>query len=158
MQNKLEVIKQKCIEANPSIMELGFGCEIEKDGEIYKLAVETDLSLFSKTTENFWFCVSSKGQAVSLEKNVRTTILGRPIRLADVLLAIREKNKENWLWQKWLDGSHQAKKSIVSLIDYDGWNLLKDNLTDQSQETIDFLSNLLKENKMRNNYPQENHN
>lgn len=72
----------------------------------------------------------------------------RPIRLADCLLAIKEKvGGEAGIYQKWLDGSYQAKKSIVGFIFGDQmhcWNLRKDSLEEQDEDTITFIADLLK--------------
>lgn len=72
-------------------------------------------------------------------------ILGRPIRLADVLLAIDKKyiNSSS-------NNHFRSKFEIINASYEDGsfkhdayWNLRNDSLTEQSPETIEFISNLL---------------
>jgi hypothetical protein len=46
-------IKAKLQELCPDVMELKFGCEIEKDGEVFKLAMETVEGVFENTLEGF---------------------------------------------------------------------------------------------------------
>jgi len=37
MKDKIEDIRKKCIEANPSILDLKFGCGFKVDGKKYKI-------------------------------------------------------------------------------------------------------------------------
>ena len=71
----------------------------------------------------------------------------RPVRLADVLLAINYyeevvKNKNSWFDEP----SNIIGGELILYITEAGrmiWNLRKDNLTEQSDETLEFLYNLL---------------
>jgi len=96
--NKKELVQKKIRELNPELMELSFGCEIEKDGEIYSLAVAEDKGVFEKTLEGYWMCVNKEGQAVSLEKGVREIIIGHPIQPHHILIALGDKVTKT-VWQ-----------------------------------------------------------
>ena len=73
-------------------------------------------------------------------------IIGRDIRLADILLAMGETdyifavNKKSELWAMTYDGNGYGKSQSF-------WNLLKDNLADQSEECINFIHGVLIKNK-----------
>lgn len=114
--NKLQFIREKCIEANPEIVELEFGCEVkEKDsGEQFFIADRDDMDLMPDAYE----------------------IIGRPIRLADVLLAIPFKANMGI----YADGTF-IKRSAGDT-GYE-WNLKDNNLEKQSKKTIDFIYNIL---------------
>jgi hypothetical protein len=115
-QEKIESIRQACIKANPKIVE--HRCEgCNKFYAEYvngcphcwrdELSSEENLKLFPK-------------------RGVRPVI--RPIRLADVLLAIEHSTDDI---------------SILYEFIYHRWNLRADDLTQQSEETITFFYDLL---------------
>lgn len=137
---KIETIRQACIKANPEIVELKFGCEVEtlnwgkvtitQNGDDYVEYILPDGTRGDEDTQIYF------------EKEIQN-ILGRPIRLADVLLAMEGKisndslslhsgGYRDFLW-------YQDEKIQINF-----WNLLKDSLSDQSEETINFLYQLLK--------------
>jgi hypothetical protein len=89
---KLEYIKQKCIEANPEIMELKFGCDIKVNltngGGVEATFVgfrNPDIIYFS------WAKFHKNKESVQTELLNRIKVMGRPIQLADVLMAIGER-------------------------------------------------------------------
>lgn len=93
-----------------------------------------DTSEYGNGDDLHQFVYFGKGGYVS--KNIDDIkILGREIRLADVLLAMKSLKERKWTDQAWL---------ITGSKDDCNWNLLKDSLTDQSEETIEFLYELLK--------------
>lgn len=71
---------------------------------------------------------------------------GRPIRLADVLLAVR-KNRPHSFGAASVSNQaiyeEQRRNEIIKLVAF--WNLLDDNLDHQSEETKQFLIDLLVE-------------
>jgi len=181
-QDKIEYIRQACIKANPSIKDLVFGCEIidknntEKMHFIY-LAENKVYGHHGKDClgDSIWWSIlpvtgdmsasllvrgcTSKTKDIDMS---RFEIIGREIRLADVLLAIGD-NKKNWRKENWFtwvfpfsDGlngfagfkAYSHKGGFAMLTNKEnvpvGWNLLKDSLSDQSDETIEFIFNLLK--------------
>jgi hypothetical protein len=164
---KLQFIREKCIESNPEIVELKFGCEgmwhfpaseNTKGGVIKAVILEKmkigAIHIF--TEENKKRSNLTWRTATILPSDFRE-IIGRTIRLADVLFTIKHKEikqeKEMQRKVNELGGSpgikyplfYQAMMTITKYeLDKGGfWNLLKDDLTLQSEETIDFIYNLL---------------
>jgi hypothetical protein len=138
MTHKLDTIRRKCIEANPEIVELRFGCKLRHDsGDMYTV-VRKERGDWIKTLE------LGDDDSVMLKF---CEILGRPIRLADVLLAMRVEHSEysvssagyfeEWSLNQPPDVFHLTANSSAR------WNLVEDDLTKQSEQTIDFLYELL---------------
>lgn len=127
IQQQLELIRQKCIEVNPEILKLTFGCQIKERGSIY-IDKYIDTGADKETGQDIyhtWYYPD--GHFAEWE------VVGRPIRLADVLLA------------------HQAIKYETAMTKYyqiasvvEKWNLHKDDLTEQSDECVKFIADLLK--------------
>jgi len=128
----LEKIRAKCIEVNPEIVELKFGCEIALKGVRKHFYLSGDsngshhlaIGGVEIPLSNKWFVDNCK-------------IIGRPIRLADVLLAIGA-----------IDGVHAtvSTKGQIDVHPFNGdtvWNLRKDSAEDQSPECIAFISSIL---------------
>lgn len=132
MKEKIEAIRQKCIEANPSILDLVFGCEIDIGGVNWVLLKKDGemriIYLLRRDTCFIWQITETELELLRLVKNI-----GRPIRLADVLvMAGRE-------WELVNNGT--MPQQIIKIIYL--WNLHTDDLTKQSPETIDFLFSIL---------------
>ena len=136
MNDKIKIIREACIKANPEIVELKFGCEVKKDGEVYTVTIVKDTGTFKNTLEDYLLCVSKSGQAAALEKWVRIEIIGRPIRLPDILLVIPEKFGWAVMGKKYCFFSENG----TPICD---WNLKDDNLEHQSPETIKFINDIL---------------
>lgn len=144
---KLEQIRQACINANDDILKLQFGCDTS-----FGIFIGT-ISVKQKTVHRFMRKGDYHGNDVShaLSKERGFKILGRPCRLADVLVAIRES--KSWGIVKHPADQTDEELNIVlkgrsdllgRLIQSDcGWNLLKDDVTLQSQPTIDFIHSIL---------------
>ncbi len=135
--NKLEKIKEVIIKANPSIMELKFGCEVLLDDK-------------EKCTIGFWNPVYSGWSSDigdEIEKEEIKQILGRPIQLADVLMAIEKKCK-NELYHIGTDGVIGVPLPINPMTTFVEcvWDLSK-NLDNQKPEVIDLLFELLVKDK-----------
>ncbi len=159
-KEQIEFIRQKCIEANPEIMELKFGCRLKDkvDGEEYLfvdwhfntcptvLPVEA-IGKNPFEDECAWQDTIFSMGSVTNEKikhplgNNESTyeIIGRPIRLADVLILLQDS--KNLKWREVGIGDPRLLTPIL-LTSY--WDLFKDDLTLQSPETIEFIFNLLK--------------
>lgn len=123
-------LKKKIQEANPEIMELKFGCEVEDFSGVWKVI---------KIAHNGVLAWNGAG----VHYIYKYKILGRPIRLADVLLAMDAKSNTP-------EGLHfpeenQVQTPALYIIGdvINRWNLKDDNLDNQSQECKDFLINLL---------------
>ena len=147
--SKLEKIRQACIVANSEIVELKFGCILERNA----LFVFPKYAFFLKKEAGF-----NKFRYISMDKDLDTKhgiyaesdldkweITGRPITLADVFMAINEKvsitkaggelqDERNVLinWYLHPDGG----------VDEPLWNLSLP-LSGQSEETLDFLHKVL---------------
>lgn len=134
--SKIDFIRQACIKANPSILNLEFGCEIE----IEKFGVGKYLG----TTNDFptgWF---SLNQEIYPLIGHKYKILGRPIRLADVLVAIGKDAEKSTDFDLYSDRLNIGHYDEVGYYTHCRWNLLSDDLTKQSQECVEFIYNLLK--------------
>lgn len=161
-QEKLGAIREACVAANPSIMALDLGCEIWHRNEYLENGVvitppgvrcakhkrfqETcyEEERGCKMVECFdaRFGYDEDGfftlQVDLSEDDYK--VLGRPIRLVDVLLAMRGLNyisidPSGDFWQT----STRGRSHLVA-----NWNLRADSLEDQSPETISFIHSLLK--------------
>ena len=127
-QKKISYIRERCIEANPSIKDLVFGCEV-------RYYMDSSMIFCTPANEDDYVtAVCAKSNTLQKIEDIEDCeIIDRPIRLADVLnlpdsFTDKYSNKENkeLLWKLCAN-----------------WNLLQDDLTLQSQETIDFLYSLL---------------
>lgn len=137
----IELIRQKCIKSNPDILKLEFGCKTKHGIYCGEDTVQGEYFFFLPDM------VGSEDQAFQCEDFSRgSDIIGRDIRLADVLYAIDQEflvDSSGRGWEamcslvvpRFIEGVHQKKPQ---------WNLLKDRLEDQSEECIDFIYNLLK--------------
>lgn len=160
-QEQLIELKEVIIKANPEIKELKFGCRIENvkvysdittrmegypDGIIIK-----DL----RDPDHLYLSVDSGDQQeylIRADEKCEFEIIGRDIRLADVLLAMNA-DKEN-IWGYYLD----LNGKLVEEYEYEfgmelnptnfQWNLKDDNLDNQSEETKEFLYELLVNKKV----------
>lgn len=128
---KISAIREACCAANPEIKELKFGCEGIEDGKKF---VNLGDGSWQMKDKEFWGFSS-----VSPEK-----ILGRPIRLTDVLLAIDAKGDPRGNYVKVNGRLGGAWGEYIKEI---SWNLRKDSIDDQDEVTISFLYEVLVGNK-----------
>lgn len=139
MKENLQKIKDACIKANPEIMELKFGCEV-----LMQYSAETQI-INTPKNEGKWFGITNYETAFNPEEVKE--ILGRPIRLADVLLAIHAKAPENKTRITLeSDGQFIQRLDNGSFTEpwaRSNWNLKDDNLEHQSEECINFIAELL---------------
>jgi len=129
-----EIITKACIVANPEIVELKFGCAVmvsDKYGE------RLDIIGSFKPIEEM-------GELAN--KKIIETI-GRPIRLADVLLAIGKSYDHRARgYRVRMNGEAEFEvmgKAIDTPQGWFGWNL-KETLENQSEPTKKFVAELLK--------------
>lgn len=78
-------------------------------------------------------CIAANPEIVQPVYDGANTYIDRPIHLADVLLAMDER----------LDTPFFPDANEWELFLFHKWNLHKDTLTDQSDETLSFLAKLL---------------
>lgn len=135
----LQQLKSVIQAANPSILELKFGCELQHADRLlyvlYPLGSDIYCTYREQKTGRPALWMLTKFQR---EYDRTFQILGRPIRIADVLLAIDKR-------------LNYAVNQLGSFIDLENkemdveatWDLVNDSLDAQSPETIQFLINLL---------------
>jgi hypothetical protein len=152
-----EKLKSIIQAANPEIMELKFGCEFEfpnsgnkmerwivtsSYGSVDMLDNHQSISIYARRIDDVHSDIFSWDSPEDFEETGQTfydfaKILGRPIRLADILLAIDKR----------YDGNHFATAASNGWLHFEGirgfWNLKDDNLDHQSEETKQFLIELL---------------
>lgn len=159
MENKLKTIRQACIEANPSIMAIIEGCKIKVmdfgTGEYSGHWTNAKAPIHHESSGYYvqrhgmgWDGHYSEAHCVyeyhdgKKKENPDVEILGRPIRLADVLLAIKKTDRAISVYEDGMFIDHSKNEMAMNTRFY--WNLLKDRLEDQSDETLTFLAELLK--------------
>lgn len=133
IHEKKQLVKEAIIKAVPGILDLKLGCEVITNEEpwIFCMVVTPpegkDIRLAYQYDENGIYadCHFSKNKIVE--------IIGRPITLADVLIAIVEKYSIS-----------ERDFYILELIENHGkcWDLSQD-FDHQSEETYNFLWSLL---------------
>ncbi len=131
-------LKNKIVEAVPEIMELKFGCRVLLEDDVV------------------WTIYESMGDSVGVihnherrcpSKNQITKIIGRPITLADVLLALEKTHghiAEHLITSSGRFGVISGEDRETGAIHQFScsWDLTKD-LDDQSDATKQFLYDLL---------------
>lgn len=137
-------IRKACVLSNPDILKLEFGCDVEYK-PLRELRIPDRYGKYigdgrGKDSVNIWFngaeTGSQKPYTVFL-KGKDIEILGRKIGLADALLVSRFGWARNRKTRNIELGQDCAE--VISL-----WNLEKDDLTLQSDQTLSFLHSLLK--------------
>lgn len=150
-QEKINLIREKCIVANRDITKLEFGCEVVAESSLVKNSYWHAVLIAPNMGIGHWTCRAWQDAFPNIEKlqtfkekNFKQ-ILGRPIRLADVIHTIM-CNHETDNINLFAD---------IGEIEFDDiwrkktakWNLLKDDLRLQSEETRSFLAGLLADKK-----------
>lgn len=150
-EHNIAKIKAACVKANQSIMDLKFGCEVEEKpafgsgfrGYTYNGGKVFPYSGLRANTGDYLFLID--GGMCHVKESELTSwhkILGRKLTLADVLLALSKKAKEE-------DEMHKTSVRLVSLLQrgfgevVGYWILDDDDLTHQTDETLEFIANLL---------------
>lgn len=134
-QEQINFIKQKSVEANPDIKKLEFGCSINRPYNMYRYGG----IIIGEDNGSYYVMYDSISQEIITMHDIQDDeILGRDIRLADILYAINTHGISNN--EFWHDNTTEFYISKMAL----KWNLLKDNLNDQSDECVEFIYNLLK--------------
>ncbi len=135
-KEKIAEIRRICIASNSEIVELKFGCLVKTKESprpqlvAYKYPLSPDGSQTVRTEYNESIVVT------------QDEIIGRDIRIADVLLATGWKFNINYC-----DVDIMGSEGVCLYDLLSEWNLLKDSLEDQSEECISFLHGLLADEK-----------
>lgn len=137
----IKSITEKCVEANPGIMELKFGCRVIYNKNPW-IVVGEDATHFSMA-DNFSRCAMRK-----TEKYL--TILGREPTLSDVLMTLDHLGKliridtEGFFYTWEIEDAREGKRYCNSSIHWD----LKQNLSGQTLECLTFIHSLLGNGKL----------
>lgn len=157
---KYQAVREAVIAANPEIMELKFGCRVEaiygllsnSKGMICEgdpnegIVISHDFSLFDcyRTTQH-----REIDTALIFHEKEKFKILGRPIRLADVMIALAQivlpddeflcVFPEGFICHK-REASDDNNEYVIKNA---RWIFRQDDLSLQSPETIDFLHSVL---------------
>jgi hypothetical protein len=138
---QLEAVRAACIRANPEITELKFGCEVLRRSET-TYHVINPLGWGANDRKCWLNSVPFGDMPIELEKDLvqnggEFEIVGRAIRLADVLLAIGKDGRVEY--------AMAAHDGLQIRVGYDAvyWNLRKDDLAEQSDECVAHLAHLL---------------
>lgn len=135
MTTNLEKIIQACTKANPEIMELKFGCKFKRTGtNSVFIFVHRDGENY-RTNEGSSFTKWKWNQIKSGYE-----ILGREIRLADVLLAM---GHEIYIYKLSNKAHFSSTVKDIRCNYFNSWDLLHDNLELQSPQTLQFIAELL---------------
>lgn len=128
-QKLIAKIREKVIKACPDIIELKFGCKIKnKNGALDTIVTYSNYGNFT--------VVGSR--ICSIESDI-AEIIGSPIGIAEILRTIENNTIGSFTFS--------ISNSLFSI--RNGrylciWNLAKDNLENQSLDTLEFLWELLK--------------
>lgn len=136
MTTKLDEVRAAIIKAVPEIVELKFGCELKTSKGFYVTLIghKDDWYTWKRHEDGLISAGDDAGDADGLPE----LIIGRPIRLADVLVAIDEKCPS-----KYFVNSNGAFIRIDTKWRMVAWKLWSDSLENQSDECIDFIHSLL---------------
>lgn len=147
---KLKEVIQKAV---PSILELKFGCRLldethqffgQPDPVVCVIADEWANEEYESHWIDYYREHSCKFTNAEIRQKFK--ILGRPIRLADVLHAVSDAYHTRILRE---DLEHKSLWEWAGEISCKYWNLLDDNLDNQSDECINFLTDLLLNNQQK---------
>lgn len=143
----IKAIREACIEANPEIQEIKFGCEVWI-GEKRRAVWDVEHRVMEKG--------DGMMKVIRVERYGSTeffpgeyTVIGRPVGVADVLAAIGSQGKEDLFlrhdglflkWEKFTEGG-SGHHGVVST--YVQWKLHTDRLEAQSEKCLKFLASLL---------------
>lgn len=142
-KDKYQKLKKVIQEANPEIMELKFGCNAIWDNS---LGDDIPCTIIEKSYKNYWVIglKSSEGDSLiirSVKRREIKEILGREIRLADVLIALDKVRNihiavgtPGWLYNV---------EILVLQSREETWDLLQNNLDLQSDRLKQGLIDLL---------------
>jgi len=117
-QEKLERIRRACIEANPSILNLKFGCEVRFDDDEYgergQYGKVCEWGDVTTGTIKLWCGLS---RYVDVDRGKITEVIGRKIGIADILslLVFMSLKSDRKIW-------NVNEKTLYILTIYDLFN------------------------------------
>lgn len=151
-KNKYKQLEKVIQDANPEIMELKFGCELLRktlrDGwqSIYYVLTTAGQG---RPEGHIWISSIPFGSMVidmtkdEISNGGEFEIIGRPIRLSDVIVALSKQSKGYFFTQDGdiPDEEYTIKRETLRVLYH--WNCEDDNLSHQTEETISFLHAIL---------------
>ena len=132
----------KIKEAVPSIMRLGFGCEVEytEQTQPRPLTVYENNRIVGKVVWIESKDVKMPYRKIKVDSTITTIkdikIIGRTITLADVLLTVKNTDAEFYF-----KNDVSARSGTEKIVDR--WNLKNNDITQQPQILIDLLEKIL---------------
>ena len=145
--SNLQKIREACIKANSEIVELKFGCEVVRksgtDAVGRKARSEGKEGIIVSMYENFVGVLWYGNENISQEFSENLEIIGRPIHLADVLLAIAHSIPAPIEITEFQVGDRfkEFDDKVWSVVKR--WEWKDDNLENQSEPTKQFIADLL---------------
>lgn len=139
IQEKLQQIIDKCIEANPAILDLKFGCEVWCSYWSYEATKETIVGIHENGTDD-------KGYYCALRKDYTHAkyfieIIGRTITLSDIILTyLRQSEAPLKAIQDVGNDTSLLQSDVLNIVAF--WNKKEDDLEKQSEETKELIYNL----------------
>lgn len=140
--SNLETIRVACIKADPSILDLEFGCEVKLKRNLHT-RFKGERGMIAGTPEGYAIAFENGHLMMTEDGEDDIEVLGRPIRLADVLLAIGST-------EYGIDATGHFLKDFCEKSAWDDkgeipfkWNLKQDDLEKQSKECLAFIASLL---------------
>jgi len=124
-------------EANPELMELSFGCEVTFEGSVGMPHINHSATVL-KTNASGTIEIYTGFPPKSVNKE-ELEILGHPITLEHVLVALKAKSKAEYSNRPTIE-LKDYKHAYTELLCF--WQLTKP-LSGQSEETINFLLEIL---------------
>lgn len=142
----IAAIRTACIKANPEITSMKFACEVRvlEDQHFHyymyrapfvATVVEYGVEYLGQRDET-WSMYAVKNHDIIHLAITKYEVIGRPIRLADVLLAIEER--VNTFMNFDFIGNWPDAQELVCK-----WSLRTDDLEQQSDEMVAFVASLL---------------
>lgn len=141
MPHTHQSVQARIAELVPDVLKLEFGCLIKLPGRT-KLYKVTGQEYEDRDMPGCIFVPIYRGQATCVgNPEVRTIeIIGRDATLADFLRALHEVKR---YFEVYTDGAIYEETGYETFKKHGKWNLSLP-LSGQSQETIDFIGNLIK--------------
>lgn len=141
----LGIIREACIKANPEIVKLDWGCQYRTFNRFLRVAESLMTPMDGSKDLYEYRNAEGRNFAVQIKE-----IIGRPIRLADVLLAIGGSplHQASEFRVNGSRGIAEFKIWGIATDTFQGWfswNLRADSLEEQSDEVLSFLGELLKQ-------------
>jgi hypothetical protein len=133
LPQKIEAIRQACIAANKSILDLKMGCKVFMGDDTQEPCIVTIGNPYEVTIQRKVSNPWNRDDTSDLLE-----IIGRDILLSDVMAAIGRKYGDDGFATSWIvHGSCLANNGRCY------WNLLRPSLDDQEEATVNLIYEIL---------------